>query len=113
MKHKVLFAAGLMFLCSALPAQAGEVLNAIVVRLANEKTYGDILFIKTDKAKTNFPGCQINLSWDFVMPLVSEQDKKLYAMVLAARATQTPVSLIGAGTCDHFGSIESLIGVTW
>ena len=113
MKHKVLFAASLMFLCSGLPAQAGDVLDANVVRITSAKTLGEILFIKTDKSKTSLPGCHTNLSWDFVMPLVTEHDKKLYAMLLAARAAQTPVSLTGAGTCDHFGSIESLIGVTW
>jgi hypothetical protein len=113
MKHKALFAASLVFLCSALPAQAGEILDAIVVRITNSKAHGEILFIKTDKAKTSLPGCHVNLSWDFVMPLVTEQDKKLYAMLLAARAAQTPVSLSGAGTCDHFGSIESLTGITW
>jgi hypothetical protein len=113
MKHKVLFAASLIFLFSGLPAQAGEILDAIVVRLASVKTYGEILFIKTDKSKTSLPGCHTNLSWDFVMPLVTEHDKKLYAMLLAARAAQTPVSLSGAGTCDHVGSIESLIAVTW
>jgi len=113
MHHKFFALAILMFLCSAVPAQAGDLADANVVRIGSTKTFGDILFIKTDKAKTSLPGCHTNLSWDYVMPLVTEQDKKLYAMLLAARAAQTPVSLGGAGTCDHFGSIESLIGVTW
>lgn len=113
MKHKVLFATSLMFLCSVLPAQAGDLLDANVVKIASAKTYGEILFIKTDKSKTSLPSCHSNLSWDYVMPLVNEHDKKLYALLLSARAAQTPVSLSGAGTCDHFGSVESLIGVTW
>ena len=111
--HKALFAASLLLLCSTLPAQAGDVLDAVVVRITSSKAFGEILFIKTDKSKTSLPGCHVNLSWDFVMPLVTEHDKKFYAMLLAARAAQTPVSLSGAGTCDHFGSIESLIGITW
>lgn len=113
MAHRVLFATALMCLCQAPPAPAADILDANVIRIASSKTYGEILFIKTDKSKTNMPGCHSNLSWDYVMPLVTEQDKKLYAILLSARAAQTPVSLSGAGSCDHFGSIESLIGVTW
>jgi hypothetical protein len=96
-----------MFPCSALPAQAGGVEDATVVKISSSKQFGEILFIKADKPKTNIPGCHSNLSWDFVMPLVIEDDKKIYAMVLAARVAQTPITLSGAGTCDHFGSIES------
>jgi hypothetical protein len=113
MKRNVSFAAGLMFLSSILPAQAADILNAKLVSIGSTKAYGEILFIKTDKVKTGVPGCHSNLSWDYVMPLITEQDKKFYAMLLAARAAETPISLSGAGTCDHFGSIESLVGVTW
>jgi hypothetical protein len=113
MKLKVLFAASLMYLCPALSAQAGGVEDAIVVKISSSKQFGEILFIKTNKSKTNIPGCHSNLSWDFVVPLVSEHDKKLYSMLLAARVAQTPITLSGTGTCDHFGSIESLIGIWW
>ena len=96
MQHKLFLLASLVFLCQALPAQAGDLLDVRVVRIGSSKTYGEILFIKTDKVKTSLPGCHVNLSWDYVMPLVSEQDKKLYAMLLAARASDTPVTLSGA-----------------
>ena|SRR5687767_1653991 len=113
MKLRIMFIASLAFLNPALPAQAGGVENGIVVKVSSSKQFGEILFIKTDKTKTGAPGCQTNFSWDFVMPLVSEHDKKIYAMLLAARVAQTPITLSGTGTCDHFGSIETLIGVWW
>jgi hypothetical protein len=113
MKSKVLFAASLMFLCATLRANAGDIQNGAVVKISSSKAYGEILFIKTDKAKTGIPTCHSNLSWDFVLPLVSEHDKKLYAMLLSARVAQTPLSLSGTGTCDHFGSIETLVGIWW
>jgi hypothetical protein len=100
--------------CSlVLPLRAGDLTDGTVVRIASNIQYGEIVFIKTDKSKSSVPGCHTNLSWDFVMPLTSEHDKKLYAMLLAARASGTPVGLSGAGHCNHFGSIESLSGITW
>jgi len=113
MNSKTLLAAGLALLSLAPLARAGDILDATLVKIASSKTWGEILFIKTDKSKSGLPGCHTNLSWDYVMPLTTEHDKKLYALVMAARASQTPVSLNGTGTCDHFGSVESLIGITW
>jgi hypothetical protein len=75
------------------------------------KTYGDIAFIKLDKTKDSPPSCHTNLSWDYVMTLTSEQDKKMYALLLTARTTQTPVSINGAGNCQPFGSVETLEGI--
>ena len=101
----------LFLLSVAVPSWSGDVLDTTVTRLAIVKTHGDIVFIKVDKPKDSAPACQVNLSWEYVMPLVSEQDKKMYAMLLAARVSQTPVSLNGTGGCNHFASIETLIGV--
>jgi hypothetical protein len=45
------------------------------------------------------------------MTLTSEQDKKMYALLLTARTTQMPVSINGAGSCQAFGSVETLEGI--
>lgn len=113
MQHKFFLVSGLMLMCHALSAPAGDLADARLIKIGTMKTYGEILFIKTDKTKTSLPGCHVNLAWDYVMPLVSEHDKKLYSMLLAARAADTPITLNGGGTCEYFGSIETLIGVTW
>lgn len=113
MNRKAQSLVGVALFMSALAAHAGDILDAVVVKIASNKTYGKMSFIKTDKSKPSAPGCQINLSWDYVMPLVTEHDKKLYAMLLAARASGSPVSLNGTGNCDTFASIESLLAITW
>lgn len=107
------FIAGLALFTLTAPLYAGDILDAHVVKIASNKGYGEMVFIKTDKSKATVPACQTNLSWDFVMPLATEHDKKIYAILLSARATQTPVSLSGSGNCDTFGSIETASGITW
>jgi hypothetical protein len=107
------FIAFFALLTCVAPSYAGDILDATVVKIASNKAYGEMVFIKTDKTKSSVPGCHTNLSWDFVMPLVSEHDKKLYAILLAARAGQTTVSISGLGNCDTFGSIETVSGITW
>ncbi|MBM0105753.1 hypothetical protein JM946_13510 [Steroidobacter sp. S1-65] len=107
------FIASLTLTMLAPPLYAGDILDATVIRIASNKAYGEMVFIKTDKTKSTVPGCQTNLSWDFVMPLTTEHDKKLYAILLAARAGATPISINGSGNCDTFGSIETVSGLTW
>lgn len=88
---------------------AGDVADTIITRLGFHKGIADILFIAVDKPRNNPPACGPNGgSWAFVLPLATDQDKKIYATLLAARASQTPVQLAGTGTCDVFGTIESL-----
>lgn len=111
MRTKLPFLTMAAFVAFAVPLQAGTILDASLTRLAIVKTHGDIVFVKADRSKDSLPTCHTNLSWDFVMPLISEQDKKLYAMLLVARSSQMTVSLSGTGTCDHFGSIETLMGI--
>jgi hypothetical protein len=101
----------LLLLSLAAPSWSGDVQDTTLTRLAIVKTYGDIVFVKVDNPKGSLPACHVNLSWTYVMPLVSEQDKKMYAMLLAARTSQAPVSLNGTGGCDHFASIETLLDV--
>ena len=102
-----------MTMAFSTASHAGSVTDAVITKLAVNKQFGDIVFISVTLTKDSTPACHTNGSWTFVMPLTSEQDKKYYALLLAARTTQTPVTLVGTSTCDHFGSIESLQGIAY
>jgi hypothetical protein len=96
-----------LILCSS-GTFAGEVTDAVITKLLINKSYGETVFILVDKSKSNIPACHVNGSWTYVLSVTTELDKKMYALLLAARASQTPVTLNGSGACDVFGSIESL-----
>jgi hypothetical protein len=105
----------ILAMCGVLPAGAATsasaeslVSGAVITAINVTKSYGEILFIKVDKPKSTPPGCDTNGFWTYVLPLTTELDKKLYAMLLTARATGAPVTLTGTGTCSAFGTIESL-----
>lgn len=96
------------------PSHAGGVEDATITRLAIDRVIGaDILFIMVDKTKSNKPSCQPNDGgWAFVLPLSTDGEKRMYAMLLAARAAGSKVSLGGHGDpCSVFGSIETLQSV--
>jgi hypothetical protein len=96
----------------AIPATwASSTVDATVLKVAVVKTYGEIAFIKLDKLKDGAPSCHTNPYWDYVMTLTSEQDKKMYALLLTARTTQLPVSIDGAGNCQPFNGIETVEGI--
>jgi hypothetical protein len=92
---------------------AGTASNALIVTLGIDDGAPNILFIRVDRAKDagTEPSCHTNGSWNYVRPLVSEQDKKVYAMLLAAKSTQTPVTLIGTTNCAAYSGIETLQAV--
>jgi len=94
--------------CGAGNVVAGDVGDTIITKLGIHKGIGDIVFISVDHSKGSLPACHTNTAWAFVLPITSDQDKKIYALLLAARATQTPVTLSGSGTCDTFYNVESL-----
>jgi len=87
---------------------AGTTSGTLIQTLGLDNGAPDVLFISVDHTKSSPPGCQTNGSWAYVLPLAGDQNKKLYAMLLAARASQMPVTLVGAGVCDAFSGIETL-----
>jgi len=46
-----------------------------------------------------------------VLSLADATSKNMYAMLLAAKESQTQVRVRGVGQCDVFGSIETATGV--
>ncbi len=92
---------------------AGEVADTVVTKLGVVKAYTGMVFVRIDKAKTGVPACHTNGAWSFVMSLTTDHDKNMYAALLAARSTGTPITLGGSNICDVFGQIETLGGVTY
>ena len=92
-------------------ALAGTTASTLIVMLGIDDGAPNVLFIRVDKTKDNQAGCQSNGTWAYVRPLVSEQDKKIYAMLLAAKASQAPVTLAGTTNCTVYPGIETLQAV--
>jgi hypothetical protein len=92
-------------------AHAGTVTGAHVVTLGFDNGAPDILFISVDKSKDTQAGCHSNPTWSYVISLSTSQGKNMYALLLSARATQAPVTMVGAGTCTVFAGMESLLAV--
>lgn len=87
---------------------AGATGNTLILTLGLDNGAQDVLFITVDKAKDSQPACHTNGNWAYVLPLSSDQNKKIYAMLLAARASQMPVTLTGNNACSVFSGIETL-----
>jgi hypothetical protein len=96
-------------LLSAMPSVviAGEA-RGTVAEIVIDKPYGNFAFVRLDTAPTSPVACSINGYWHFTVPLATEVDKKVFAMLMTARATGAAVQLVGTGACDEFGTIESL-----
>ncbi len=67
-----------------------------------------MLFVRVDALKSGSPACDVNGAWNYVLPQVSDTDKRIYAMLLAAEMSGQTVVLGGTGGCADFGTIESL-----
>lgn len=51
--------------------------------------------------------CANNVAWTYVFRMSTDQDKKLFAMLLEARAAGRTVTITGTGTCADFAGVES------
>jgi hypothetical protein len=98
------FAASL-FACNAT---AADVEAAHVLNLAINKSFGNFVFVKLDKPHAVPIACAINGSWQYTLPLSTEVDKRMFALLVTAQTTGKPVSINGAGACNEFGAVESM-----
>jgi len=95
----------------AQPGFASDVTGNILILEIDSDIAGNVAFIQLDHAKSSTPSCQTNTSWSFVLSLTDATSKNMYAMLLAAKAAQTPVHVRGVGQCTVFSSIETATGV--
>jgi hypothetical protein len=65
-----------------------------------------VAFVLLDSQPT-LASCANNSSWTYVLPMNTDQDKKLFAMLLEARSTGRIVTITGTGACADFAGIES------
>ena len=96
---------------SSIASADGSVGNAIITSIYINLQLGSLAFVTVNITKTNNPTC--SASNQFVLTLGSSIQNQLLATLLAARATQTPVTLIGEGSCNAYAGVEDLIVVTY
>lgn len=89
---------------------AGTLLTGHVKEIQVNKSLGNVLFVQLDVTHTAPISCHVNLGWTYTLPMQSEADKKIFAMLLAARAIGATVTLFGAGACTDFSAVESMAG---
>ena len=65
-----------------------------------------VAFVLLDNQPT-LASCANNSAWTYVFRMSTDQDKKIFAMLLEAHATGRTVTIMGTGTCADFAGIES------
>lgn len=83
----------------------------MVLELEVNKTFGAFVFVRMDKAPTAPIACSTNGYWHYTLPLASDLDKRMFAMLLTAQAGGKAVSIAGLGSCSEFSAIESAAAV--
>ncbi|ENM3908859.1 hypothetical protein GCS57_003610 [Vibrio cholerae] len=96
------------FLSGVVSASSLE--NVTIEQLGYDKNYPDRVFIKTSVAPTSQSRvqCHNDNNWNYVMPLLSPFEGKMYSALLAAHSAKQKVTLIGTNKCDAFDTIEGL-----
>jgi hypothetical protein len=94
-------------------ASAGSVDGATITGIGIDTDAGSIAFISISAPKSNNPACSTSTTVSFVLPLGTALANQILALLLTARASQSPVpNLTGNGLCNINGTIETLVGVT-
>ncbi len=105
MKIFLLGVALLSFL--AAQASARTIDNITIKTLGIDSGFPNKVFITINEPATitGRPACHKNASWSFVLDLNSADRDKMYAMLLAAKHSNSKVMIAGSGTC-HSTEIE-------
>jgi hypothetical protein len=98
---------------SATAAASGQVTGQITGLYVN--TAYNMVFISVNVAPTGSPACSAYTTGPnaFVMSLATTLGNQMLALLLSARATQTPVTLTGNGLCDTYSDVETLATVVY
>ena len=86
-------------------------MGARVLVLGIYKSAGNFVLVKLDKAPALPLACSVNHEWNYTLPLATEIDKKLFALLVTAHATGKPVTITGVGSCNEFREAESIDSV--
>jgi hypothetical protein len=109
---KLLVAAATLLSTASVNAQS--MTTGVLNNLGMNTSLGNFVFISINAAKSSNPACDTNSTWGYVLPLANTPpDNQLLAMLISARATQTPIKLTGSGDCGVYPGIETLVGISY
>lgn len=96
----------------AAPTFASEANDAQIKTLAILKDdYPGLVFIEVVGQRTALPTCHTNGLWAYVLRLTNDDDKRIFSLLTIAKLNQSSVRLVGRGSCEPAGTIESLAQV--
>jgi hypothetical protein len=78
-----------------------------IVQIAANRSNANIVFVHMNPQPTPPVACSTNGNWSYVIPMTTDLDKKIFAMLEAAQLAGRTVTITGTGDCADFGSIES------
>jgi hypothetical protein len=90
------------------PAQAGSVTNTTVRMVAPESP--NVFFVYVVAAPSGTPACGTETvsNYRYVVDVTTDAGKAMVATALTAYAMQSPVDVIGLGTCAVWGDTETI-----
>jgi hypothetical protein len=91
----------------------GQVSGGVITSIYINPNYGALAFISISGTKSSNPSCSTNTSFQYVLSLSGAESNQLFSMLLAARVSQTPVTLMGTGACDLYSDVETLLYVVY
>jgi hypothetical protein len=102
---------GLLIVATCTPwiSHAGQKQGRITsIHLA--QGHVDKVFIKIDGSYSPpEPSCSAGVSqWDFVLGIQQSTGKAIYAQLMAAQYSQTPLLVVGTDNCSLIGNYETL-----
>lgn len=93
---------------ASISSEASSNVQGTIAEMTIDKNFGSFVFVRFATVPTNKIGCSVNGYWHFTLPLVTDVDKRMFAVLMTARATGAVVKATGSGGCNEVGSIESL-----
>lgn len=94
----------------------GVAANVRIVGIGMVSTLGNMVFIEiANGTKENNPSCSTSGpgTWSFVLPLTTTIQQQMFALLLKARESYDPVTLVGNGLCDTYDTVETLTNVIY
>lgn len=113
MKKSILLAVILTLGLSGTAFSAGTVTGATLTGVTIFSSIGDILFVSTNQTVETPASCGQNTAFQFAVDLTTALGQQTMALLLAARAAQTPISISGTGTCSVYSNVETINVVTF
>jgi hypothetical protein len=98
-----------LFCLSSYPAICGETAG-IISGLLLLADYPDRVFVRVTGTNNSLPACS-TVNNRYVLDTSTNTGRQLYALLLAAKHTNAPVTVVGFGTCNLVGNSEDLRGV--